>query len=97
MKRKTRKIPGHLYYKKRNRLIALGWILIIFGIVHNSVFAQNAGPIKLSWLGGNPPAMSTGVSWGVPLPERKLACPVGRIDPSTFFEKEDGTIEITPP
>ncbi len=75
MKRKT---PRHFQYKKRNWLIALAWILIIFGIVQNSVFAQNVNPIKLSWLGGNPPTMPTGVSWGVPLPE-------GKINPSTGF------------
>jgi hypothetical protein len=33
------------------------------------IFAQNIDPIKLSWLGGNPPVISSGVSWGVPLPE----------------------------
>ena len=78
MKRKTKKTPHHFQYEKRNWLIALAWILIIFGIVQNSIFAQDRNPIKLSWLGGNPPALSSGVSWGVPLPE-------GKIDPSTGF------------
>ncbi len=78
MKRKTKKTPHHFQYEKRNWLIALAWILIIFGIVQNSVFAQDVSPIKLSWLGGNPPTKSVGVSWGVPLPE-------GKIGPSTNF------------
>jgi len=66
---KRKKLQHLFQYKKRNRLIALVWMLIIFGIVQNSVFAQDASPIKLSWLGENPPAQSAGVSWGVPLPE----------------------------
>ncbi|MEJ2194667.1 MAG: DUF6250 domain-containing protein [Ignavibacteriaceae bacterium] len=75
MKRKTTR---YFHYEKRNRLIALAWILITLGIIQNAVFAQEISPIKLSWLEGNPPELSTGVSWGVPLPE-------GKINPSTWF------------
>jgi len=96
MKRKTEKPSHHFQYEIKNRLIALRWVLIIFGIVQNSVFAQNVGPIKLSWLGGNPPALSAGVSWGVPLPEGKLACPAGRIDPSTSFSLKNDQGQVIP-
>ena len=78
MERKTKNTQHYFRYKKRNRLIALIRLFIIIGIIQNSVLAQNVAPIKLSWLGGNPPALSAGVSWGVPLPE-------GKIDPSTNF------------
>ena len=47
-------------------------ILLVCVTVNISHFAQDLDPIKLSWLGGNPPALSTGVSWGVPLPEGKI-------------------------
>ena len=78
MYRKTKKILDHFLNAKRNRLIALRYILIVFFIVQNLIFAQNVHPINLSWLEGKPPSMSTGVSWGVPLPE-------GIIKPSTSF------------
>jgi PcRGLX-like protein C-terminal alpha/alpha toroid domain/PcRGLX-like protein central beta sandwich domain/PcRGLX-like N-terminal RIFT barrel domain len=65
-------------YEKRNRPIVLGWMFVVFIFVQNFTIAQNVDPIKLSWLGKNLPAISTGVSWGVPLPE-------GKIDPSSGF------------
>ena len=52
--------------------IALGWILIVFGLLPQSLFAQEANSIKLSWLGGEAPGLSAGVSWGVPLPQGKF-------------------------
>jgi hypothetical protein len=72
LKNNTLKLPHHFRCEKRNWLIALGWILVNFMIVRNSVFAQEVNRIKLSWLGGKAPAMSAGVSWGVPLPEGKI-------------------------
>lgn len=54
------------------------YLLIIVVLFYNSVLGQDAGIIKLSWLGGKPPTLSTGVSWGVPLPE-------GKFNPSTKF------------
>lgn len=59
-------------------LIALGWLLIFCGLLQNSVFAQEVSSIKLSWLGGKAPALPTGVSWGMPLPE-------GKIKPSSSY------------
>lgn len=53
-------------------------IVIIFSLFQISTFAQEIDPIKLSWLGGKAPTLSTGVSWGVPLPE-------GKIDPSSSY------------
>ncbi|MEJ2614292.1 MAG: hypothetical protein P8Z35_05000, partial [Ignavibacteriaceae bacterium] len=53
------------------------------------VFAQSVDPIKISWLGGNPPALSSGVSWGVPLPE-------GKIDQSTDFSLKDARGQVLP-
>ena len=70
-------------------MIALISLFIIIGIIQNSVIAQDIAPIKLSWLGGNPPAMSTGVSWGVPLPE-------GKIDPSTNFSLKNAQGQAMP-
>lgn len=78
IKNNTRKSRLHFWYEKSNWLIVFGWILIIFGLVQNSVFAQEVSPIKLSWLGGKAPALSAGVSWGVPLPE-------GKIDPASSY------------
>jgi len=75
MKKKT---THYFRYGKRNRQIALKCMLAVLVIVQCSVFAQVIEPITLTWLGGNPPAMSTGVSWGVPLPE-------GKVDPSTSY------------
>ena len=57
--------------------------------MQNSAFAQNIGPIKLSWLGGNPPLISTGVSWGVPLPE-------GKYNPSTSFSLKNAQGQAMP-
>lgn len=78
MNRKTEKISNHLIHEKRRRLVTLGCVLVILFIIHKPIFSQNAYPVKLSWLGGNSPTMSTGVSWGVPLPE-------GKIKPTTGF------------
>jgi PcRGLX-like protein C-terminal alpha/alpha toroid domain/PcRGLX-like protein central beta sandwich domain/PcRGLX-like N-terminal RIFT barrel domain len=83
------KLLNDFRYGKNNRLIALGWVLIIFGIIQNSVFAQSISPIKLSWLGGNPPALSAGVSWGVPLPE-------GKFEPSISFSLKNASGESIP-
>ncbi len=69
-------------YEKRNRLTVLRWVLVVFILVQNLTTAQNVDSIKLSWLGKKSPAMSTGVSWGVPLPE-------GKINPSTIFSLKD--------
>ncbi|MFZ1806132.1 MAG: Tat pathway signal sequence domain protein, partial [Cyclobacteriaceae bacterium] len=68
----------YYFYDNEYRMIA-PWGLIILIILQNLIFAQDVDPIKLSWLGGNPPALSTGVSWGVPLPE-------GKIDPSSSYK-----------
>ena len=73
MNRKTKKTEHCFRYKKRNRKITLECVLMIICILQNLAFAQNVAPIKLSWLGGIPPALSTGVSWGIPLPEGKVA------------------------
>ena len=78
MNRKMKKISNQCLYRNINMLVTLTLVLIVFCTANNSVLAQNAGPIKLSWLGGNPPAVPTGVSWGIPLPE-------GKIDPSTNY------------
>lgn len=74
---------------KSNKLITIVWVLIVFGIVQNSVLAQNINTIKLSWLGGNPPALSSGVSWGVPLPE-------GKINPSSGYLLKNGKGNLLP-
>ncbi|MFH0988761.1 MAG: hypothetical protein V1799_01955 [bacterium] len=63
--------------------------MIVFGITQSPVFAQNISPIKLSWLGGNPPSLSAGVSWGVPLPE-------GRLMPTTGFSLKDSRWQALP-
>ena len=49
-------------YEKRNSLVVLRCVLIIFFTVYTSIIAQDGKPIKLSWLGGNPPSLSTRVS-----------------------------------
>jgi hypothetical protein len=82
-------MPPHFRFAKRKCLLALGLALTIFGIALNSVIAQNVDPIKLSWLGGNPPLLSTGVSWGVPLPE-------GKIDSSTGFSLKNARGQTMP-
>jgi len=89
MNRKMKKTLNLFLYEKRNGLTALRYMLIIFGIIQNSVLAQDINPIKLSWLGGNPPALSTGVSWGVPLPE-------GKIDPSSSYSLRNTKGETMP-
>ena len=59
--------------RKLTNLIVLICVFFLEGMGPDSTFAQGIDPIKLSWLGGNPPGLSTGVSWGVPLPEGKIA------------------------
>ena len=86
MKRET---THDFRYEKRNWLIALILVLIIFGVLQNPALAQDVGPIKLSWLGENPPALSSGVSWGVPLPE-------GKIDPSSSYSLKNALGEAMP-
>ena len=86
MKRET---THDFRYEKRNWLIALILVLIIFGVLQNPALAQDVGPIKLSWLGENPPALSSGVSWGVPLPE-------GKIDTSSSYSLKNALGEAMP-
>ena len=57
----------------RHRLMVLGCLFLVYGLAQKSLFAQEINPISLSWLDGAAPAMKTGVSWGVPLPQGKLA------------------------
>jgi len=64
-------------------------VLILFTLVPSSIFAQKVDPIKLSWLGGKSPAMATGVSWGVPLPE-------GKITPSVSFSLKNKSGQALP-
>ncbi len=78
----------HFWLEKRKCLYVLG-LTILLSTAQNSVFAQNITPIKLSWLGGKPPALSTGVSWGVPLPE-------GKIKPSTGFSLKNAAGQNMP-
>ena len=66
------KPQNNFQFEKRNSLIALRCALIISFTVYTSIFAQDSNRIKLSWLGSTPPSLSTGVSWGVPLPEGKI-------------------------
>lgn len=89
MKRRTKKTQHCFQHEKRNWVTTLIWLLITFYIVQNSVLAQDINPIELSWLGGDPPNLSTGVSWGVPLPE-------GKIDPSTSFSLKDAGGQALP-
>jgi hypothetical protein len=69
MKRQTNIILNHFLSEKRNRLISPGCMFVIFVVVQSLAFTQDVHPIKVSWLGGESPAMATGVSWGVPLAE----------------------------
>ena len=78
----------HFWLEKRKCLCVLG-LTILLSTAQNSVFAQNITPIKLSWLGGKPPALSTGVSWGVPLPE-------GKIKPSMSFSLKNAAGQNMP-
>jgi len=68
----------HYRCMPRTWLILFSGILIIFVLVQNTLLAQEVRPIELSWLGDEAPALSAGVSWGVPLPE-------GKIDPSSQY------------
>ncbi|MBN2013490.1 hypothetical protein JW960_29440 [candidate division KSB1 bacterium] len=54
------------------------WLLIFVGPIQNTLSAREVSPIKLSWLGGKAPTLSSGVSWGAPLPE-------GKVKPSSNF------------
>jgi hypothetical protein len=89
MKGKIKKARLHFSAEKGNWIIILTSILIIFIIIQNSAFAQNVNPIKLSWLGGNPPALSAGVNWGVPLPE-------GKVEPSSGFALKNARGQAMP-
>jgi hypothetical protein len=82
-------VSAYFRFVKTKCLFVLGLALIIFSSIQNSVFAQGVSPIKLSWLGRNPPALSTGVSWGVPLPK-------GKIDPSTGFSLKNDQSQAMP-
>jgi hypothetical protein len=53
-------------------------MLIILGLLLIPAISQEVNPIKLSWLGGKSPMLSSGVSWGVPFP-------VGKIDPASTY------------
>ena len=62
----------HYRCEQRIWLILFYSILITVGLVQNTLWAQDVHPVELSWLGGKAPALSSGVSWGVPLPEGKV-------------------------
>jgi len=83
------KMCSPFQYIKSKRQIAIVWTVIVFGITQIPVFAQNISPIALSWLGGNPPSLSAGVSWGVPLPE-------GRLMPTAGFSLKDSRGQALP-
>ncbi|HEX9975149.1 MAG TPA: DUF6250 domain-containing protein [bacterium] len=68
----------HYCCEQRTWQILFCWLLITVGLVQNTLLAQDVPPIELSWLGGKAPALSLGVSWGIPLPE-------GKIDPSSNY------------
>ncbi|MGA3287012.1 MAG: DUF6250 domain-containing protein [Bacteroidota bacterium] len=84
-----KKILSHIIFKKKVWFFNFVCVLILFTLVPHSLFAQKVDPIKLSWLGGNPPLISTGVSWGVPLLE-------GKIDPSTCFSLKNAQGQTLP-
>jgi hypothetical protein len=46
MKSKPQKTLHHFWYNKRNRLITLGCMLVIFGLAWNPGFAKNFAPVK---------------------------------------------------
>ena len=48
-----------------------------------------AEPVTLDWLGGEPPAAPTGVSWGVPWPR-------GAVKPGTTFTLRSAAGELLP-
>ena len=75
-------LQHHDRYEKRTRLIRFYSVIIIFGFLQNTLFAKDDNSIRLSWLRGKAPALSSGVSWGVPLPE-------GKIKPSSSFSLTD--------
>ncbi|MFH0988767.1 MAG: hypothetical protein V1799_01985 [bacterium] len=84
-----KKILSHIIFTKKSWFFDLVCVLILFTLVPNSFFAQKVDPIKLSWLGGKSPAMATGVSWGVPLPE-------GKINPSVSFSLKNNRGQALP-
>ena len=63
--------------------------LLLFSLLVKSVFAQKVEPIPLSYLGEKAPALSTGVSWGVPFPE-------GKVDPKSQFELKNAQNQRLP-
>ncbi|MEG8947011.1 DUF6250 domain-containing protein [Rosettibacter firmus] len=66
MKRSVLNLVNQIWYT----LISIFSLNII--LFCNTVSAQDLKPIKLSWLGGTPPSLPSGISWGVPLPEGKI-------------------------
>ena len=82
LRKKTVTIQRHYRYLRRPRLIQFCSLIFIVGLLHNTLLSGENGPIKLSWLGGKAPALSSGVSWGTPLPE-------GKIKPSSGFLLKD--------
>jgi len=83
MKNRTKELPRHFGDERRFLIIFFALILMITGFNLNPVSAQETAPVKLSWLGGKSPELSTGVSWGVPLPEGKVA-------PSSSYSLKNG-------
>ncbi|MDH7604984.1 MAG: DUF6250 domain-containing protein [Melioribacter sp.] len=71
------------------KFIFISMFFIIDSILQIPVKAQNIQSIKLSWLGGSPPSLPAGISWGVPLPEGKFA-------PSTKFQLKNSQGHILP-
>lgn len=67
-----------LWFNKKRGHFILGLVFLFFGLIYKSVSAQENHFVKLSWLGEKVPILSTGVSWGVPLPE-------GKVDPSSLY------------
>jgi len=47
-------------------------VLLSLAVFVRSAFAQPIEPVRLDWLGGQPPATPQSVSWGVPWPKGKV-------------------------
>ena len=60
------------------KTLAFYLIIAITSFFNNQVSAQPGSTVQLSWLGADSPALSTGVSWGVPFPE-------GQVKPGSNF------------
>ena len=89
METKTKKTSHNLYYETGTLLMITVWVLILLISFQDAIHAQQSGSIVLSWLGGDPPSIAAGVSWGVPLPE-------GKIEPSGKFVLKDGHGQALP-